>query len=170
MLGHMTLDRALRKHRFLAGVPEQHLATLATLAHMVQFEEDQLILLNGQRSTNFYLLLSGSVSVEARTAVYNISIQVLGPGDAFGWSSFLDHHDTLFQVRAREASTGVCFEGSLLSAACSENPVFGLELYSRLLDLVAGRVKATESRLAQFCGSAMPSERASQSRSRDKKI
>jgi len=38
-----------------------------------------LILLNEQRSTNFYLLVSGSVSVEARAAVYNISIQVLGP-------------------------------------------------------------------------------------------
>src|SRR5437868_84707 len=126
----MTLDRALRKHRFLAGISEQHLATLAPLAHQVEFEEDQLILLNGQRSTNFYLLVSGSVSVEARTAVYNISIQVLGPGDAFGWSSFLNHHDTLFQVRAREASTGVCFEGSQLSAACNENPAFGLDLYA----------------------------------------
>lgn len=151
----MTLDRALRKHRFLAGIPEPHLATLASLAHQVHFEEDQLILVNRQRSTNFYLLLSGSVSVEARTAVYNISIQVLGRGDAFGWSSLLNHHDTLFQVRAREASSAVCFEGSQLSAACNENPPFGLELYSRVLDLVAGRVKATESRLAEFCGSVI---------------
>jgi CRP/FNR family transcriptional regulator, cyclic AMP receptor protein len=151
----MTLDRALKKHRFLAGIPEQHLAKLASLAHQVEFDEDQLILLNGQRSTQFYLLLSGSVSVEAHTAVYNISIQVLEPGDAFGWSSFLNHHDTLFQVRAREASSGFCFEGSELAAACHENPGFGLELYSRLLELVAGRVKATESRLAEFCGSTI---------------
>jgi CRP/FNR family transcriptional regulator, cyclic AMP receptor protein len=151
----MTLDVALREHRFLVGIPEEHFAKLASLAHRVEFDEDQLILLNGQRSTRFYLLLSGSVSVEARTTVYNISIQVLEPGDAFGWSSFLNHHDTLFQVRARESSSGFCFEGSQLSAACHENPAFGLELYSRLLGLVAGRVKATESRLAEFFGSAV---------------
>jgi CRP-like cAMP-binding protein len=151
----MTLDHVLRRHRFLAGIPEPHLATLASLARRVEFDEDQLILLNGERSTYFYLLLSGSVTVEAHTAVYNISIQVLGPGDAFGWSSFLNHHDTLFQVRAREASSGFCFEGSRLSAACGENPAFGLELYSRVLELVASRVKATESRLAEFCGSAV---------------
>jgi CRP-like cAMP-binding protein len=101
------------------------------------------------------LLLSGSVTVEAHTPVYNISIQVLESGDAFGWSSFLNHHDTLFQVRAREASSGFCFEGSQLSAACHENPEFASELYSRLLELVAGRVKATESRLAEFWGSAI---------------
>ena len=152
MLGHMTLDSALRNHRFLAGIPEQYVAKLASLAHQVEFDEDQLILLNGERSTYFYLLLSGSVTVEAHTAVYNISIQVLGPGDAFGWSSFLNHHDTLFRVRAREASSGFCFEGSQLSAVCNENPEFGLQLYSRVLQLVAGRVKATESRLADFCG------------------
>ena len=82
-------------------------------------------------------------------------------------SSLLNHHDTLFQVRAREVSSAVCFEGSQLFAACSADPSFGLELYSRLLDLVAGRVKATESRLAEFCGSAItPSELAHQSPSR----
>jgi hypothetical protein len=74
---------ALRKHRFLAGIPEPHVAKLASPAHRVEFDEDQLILLNGERSTHFYLLVSGSVTIEARTAVYNISIQVLGPGDAF---------------------------------------------------------------------------------------
>jgi len=50
---------------------------MASLAHQVEFHEDQLILRNGQRSTHFYLRLSGSVGVEARTAVYNISIQTL---------------------------------------------------------------------------------------------
>src|SRR5258708_3147158 len=54
----------------------------------------------------------------------------------------------------------VCFEGSQLSATCNENPAFGLDLYARLLDLVAGRVKATESRLAQLSGTALiPSQR-----------
>jgi len=91
---------------------------MASLAHQVEFHEDQLILRNGQRSTHFYLRLSGSVGVEARTAVYNISIQTLERGNAFGWSSFLNHHDTLFQVRAREASSGLCFEGAQLSGSC----------------------------------------------------
>jgi hypothetical protein len=49
---------------------------VASLAHRVKFYEDQWILLNGERSAHFYLLVSGSVTIEARTPVYNISIQV----------------------------------------------------------------------------------------------
>jgi CRP-like cAMP-binding protein len=147
-LGHMTLEHA----SFTVGMAKQHLAKLATLGHDVRFEEDQIILLAGQRSTHFCLLLSGSVCVEVRTAVYTVCIQVLRPGEAFGWSSFLNHQDTLFQVCAREPSTGICWDGSRLSVACREDSELGLELFRRLLELAAGRVKATESKLAEFCG------------------
>ena len=42
------------------------------------------------------------IAEETGGRFYTVSIQALGPGEAFGWSSLLDHHDTLFQVRARE--------------------------------------------------------------------
>jgi CRP-like cAMP-binding protein len=148
----MALENILREQRFTAGLAERHFATLAAIAREVQFQEDQLILLTGQRATHFFLLLSGSVCIELRAPVYTVCIQVLGPGEAFGWSSFLDHHDTLFQVRAREACAGICWDATKLSAACRENPEFGVELFGRVLELIAGRVKAAESKLAEFCG------------------
>jgi CRP-like cAMP-binding protein len=152
----MTLEHPLREHQFTANLAEHHLTTLAAAAREVSFAPDQRILLAGQRSTHFYLLLSGSVCVEICNPVYTVCVQVLGPGEAFGWSSFLDHPDTLFQVRAREACTAICWDGLQLSAACRDNPEFGLAVFSRLLELVAGRVKATESALVEFLGSAAP--------------
>jgi CRP-like cAMP-binding protein len=156
-MGHMTLEHA----SFTVGMAQQHLAKLAALGHDVSFERDQLILPAGRRSKHFYVLLSGSVSVEVRTQVYTVCIQVLRPGEAFGWSSFLNHQDTLFHVRAREPSTGICWDGSRLSAACREDCALGSELFSRLLELVAKRVKATESKLAEFCGVPTPDSRRS---------
>jgi CRP-like cAMP-binding protein len=150
----MALEQVLRKHRFTAGLAEHDLVKLAVVASEVKFEGDQLILLTGQRSRQFYLVLSGSVCVEARTPVYTVCVQALGPGEAFGWSSLLSDHDTLFQVRAREATTAISWEGSQLSALCQQDAEFGREFLSRLLALVAGRVKATEARLAEFCGIA----------------
>jgi len=148
----MTLVDTLRTTRFTAGLADRHSAKLASLARKVHFSEDELVLVAGQRSTHFYLVLSGSACVEVRTPVYTMCVQVLGPGDAFGWSSFLGHQDTLFQVRAREATCALCWDASELHAACRGNPEFGLELFERLLDLVAGRVKATETKLAEFYG------------------
>ncbi|HLN00758.1 MAG TPA: cyclic nucleotide-binding domain-containing protein [Bryobacteraceae bacterium] len=145
----------LKRAGFLKGMEEPHIAKLSVLGSRVRFAEDQLILAAGERSTHFYILLSGSACVEVRTPVYTVCIQVISPGDACGWSSLLYRQDTLFQVRAREACTGFCWDGAQLFSACREDREFGLAFYWRLLELVAGRVKATESKLAEFCG-AMP--------------
>jgi CRP-like cAMP-binding protein len=152
----MTLERSLKTSRITAGLAEENLAELASLARKVEFQEDQIILLTGQRSTHFYLVLSGSVCVEVRTPVYNVCVQVLGLGEGFGWSSFLGHHDTLFQVRAREACTAACWDAPEISTLCRGNPEFGVDFFHRLLELVAGRVQATESKLAEFCGAHRP--------------
>ena len=46
-----------------------------SIATQVTFEENELILVNGERSRSFYLLSSGSVVVELRGAQYVIAVQ-----------------------------------------------------------------------------------------------
>ena len=153
----MALEQILREHRFTHGLSGSGLAKLASLACEETFEQDQVILVSEQQSKDFYLLLSGSVCVEVCAPHYTVCVQALGAGEAFGWSSLLLHHVTLFQIRASERSTAIRLDGSRLFAVCGEDPEFGLELFRRLLELVAGRVKATELRLAEFCGIAASS-------------
>ena len=128
------------------------MARLAPLASEVTFEEDEVILIEGQLSAAFYLVIEGSVAVELRTPRYVICVEALGPGKAFGWSALLDHQDTLFQVRARERTTALCLEGAALKSLCRSDPDLGIEILQRTLQLVAGRVKATEIRFAEMCG------------------
>ena len=148
----MPINEHMKQHRFTEGLSTAQLARLSLLAREVTFAEDELILLTGQQSRHFYLLLKGSVCVAARMRAYTVCVQPLGPGDAFGWSALLDHHDTLFQVRARERSTALCVDGIDLSAAFQEDTALAAEILRRTLVLVAGRVQATEARLAEFFG------------------
>lgn len=148
----MTVNEILKEHRFLAGLSDAQLAKLCRLAREVSFEENELILVTGQQSEHFYLLLSGSVCVEASVRAFTVRVQALGPGDAFGWSSLLDHHDTLFQVRAREHSTALCLNAAELAIAFREDSVLAAEVLRRALKLAAGRIEATEAKLAEFCG------------------
>jgi CRP/FNR family cyclic AMP-dependent transcriptional regulator len=85
---------------------------------------------------------------------YAICVQTLVPGDSFGWSSLLDEHHTVFQVRAREPSSALFLDGQKLLEACRKDPKLGSEVFQRLARVVAKRVEATELRLAEFCGSA----------------
>jgi CRP/FNR family cyclic AMP-dependent transcriptional regulator len=148
----MTLEQTLRRHEFTGGLDEAQLATIEAMASEVTFEENDLVLVDGQRSKAFYLLTSGSVAVELRTARYVVCVQALGPGQAFGWSALLENQDTLFQVRARERTTALRLDGPALQAACKADPLLGSEILQRTLQLVAGRVKATEIRFAEMCG------------------
>lgn len=153
----MPLSTELKAHSFLAGMPDSYIETLAGLAQEVEFRENEQILRAGDRSRYFYLLLTGSVCVEMTARAYTVQIQALGPGEAFGWSSLLEHHDTLFHVRARERSTALSFESGALCAVLQQDTALAAELYRRTLRLVAGRVQASEARLGEICGVRMPS-------------
>jgi CRP-like cAMP-binding protein len=151
----MTLDRILRDHEFTKGLTDSQIESLSLLASEVTFEENQVILEVGQRSASFYLLTSGSVAVELRTPHYVVCVQALEPGTVFGWSSLLDHQDTLFQVRAREHSTALRLDGARLKSRCRVDTDLGAEILHRTLQVVAGRVRATEIRFAEMCGVRM---------------
>jgi CRP/FNR family transcriptional regulator, cyclic AMP receptor protein len=148
----MTLYRALRDHDFTHGLEDTQISTLAAMASEVTFEENELILEDGQRSRCFFLVVTGSVSVELRTPQYAVSVQAVGPGEAFGWSALLEDHDTLFQVRARERTGALRLDGAALKSACHQDTQLGTEILQRALGVVAGRVRATEIRFAEMCG------------------
>jgi CRP/FNR family transcriptional regulator, cyclic AMP receptor protein len=147
----MTLE-TLRSHGFTKGLTESQIAEIASMSEEVTFDEDELILSDGQRSTSFYLLTEGSVAVELRTPSYVVCVQALEPGQMFGWSALLNHQDTLFQVRARERTKALRVNGADLQACCKDDPALGAEILQRTLKVVAGRVKATEIRFAEMCG------------------
>ncbi len=142
----------LSEHAFVRGLTAKQVESLAAHATLVRFEENEIVLVEGERSSAFFLLVSGSAAIELRTANYAVCVQELGPGSVFGWSALLDEQDTLFQVRARERTMALRIDGQRLKALCRTDPELGTEILRRTLAVVAGRVKATELRFAEMCG------------------
>jgi CRP-like cAMP-binding protein len=147
----MTLE-ALRSHNFTRGLTDSQIASLAALATEVAFDDNEMILQDGQRSKAFFLVTEGSVAVELRTPRFAVCVAAVTAGQAFGWSSLLDQHDTAFQVRAREHTTALRLDGPGLRALCRQEPALGVEILHRALNLVSGRVRSTEIRFAEMCG------------------
>lgn len=148
----MTLLETLQGQVFTQGMPQSLVKRLADMAQEVRFEPDQIVFRSGEESRDFYLVVSGSLSIELSTPVYGVNIQTLAAGDAFGWSALLKN-PTLFQVRAREPSAAIRLDGQRLVQACEKDPRLGAEIFRRLADVVANRLRATEVRLLEFCGS-----------------
>lgn len=152
MVGQLTQEDTLRNHAFLRGLADRHIAKLAALAAEVTFAENEVILMDRQQSQYFYLVSSGSVSVELHTPIFTVSVLAVGPGQAFGWSALLEHQDTVFQVRAREQTAALRIAGPELTKACRNDGELGVEILLRTLQVAAGRIQATEARFAEICG------------------
>lgn len=148
----MTLHDTLRNHAFMGGLADRHIAKLASLATEVTFAENEVILADRQESQYLYLLTSGSVNVELHAPSFTVSILVVGPGQAFGWSAVLEHQDTVFRVRARERTTALRIAGPDLTQACRDDGELGVEILLRTLQVAAGRIQATEAKFAEMCG------------------
>jgi CRP-like cAMP-binding protein len=158
-MGHLALLDTLRDHAFTSGLTDHQIAKLAALATEVTFTENEVILADRQRSEYFYLVTKGSVNVQIHTASFTVSMVALGRGQAFGWSALLDHQDTLFQVRAREQTTALRIAGTDLTKACRKDGALGVEILLRILQVVAGRIQATEAKFAEMCGVPLKPER-----------
>ena len=152
MVCQITLEQTLRDHAFMRGLSDFHIAKLASMATEVSFAENEVIMMGQQESQYFYLVTAGSVNIELHTPIFTVSVLAVGPGQAFGWSAILDHQDTLFQVRAREQTTALRFAGPELGEACRSDTALGVEILRRTLQVVAGRIQATEARFAEICG------------------
>jgi CRP-like cAMP-binding protein len=152
MMGDMPLVQSATKPHFLGGLNEVQLCKLHAISQEISVAEDELILSAREQSKSFYVLKAGHVCIEVVAPHFQVCIQVLGPGEAFGWSALLDHHDTLFQVRACEDCTVICMDGDDLNIVLGNDPELAANLLRRTLALVAGRVQATETRLAELCG------------------
>lgn len=146
------MKRLMKSSEFALGLTDPQIEKLAALSQEQRFDEGDLIVKSGERSRDFYLLLSGSASVEVGSDFCTVCVQVLRPGDAFGWSSLLPGQETLFQVRARERCAALRLEGAALIALCQEDSELGVTLLRRVLLTAAQRVHGLEVKLAEFWG------------------
>jgi CRP-like cAMP-binding protein len=133
----------LRSHPFVAGFDPRHVERLATLARLVHFDRDVVLFAEGDERSQFYLIVSGMVSLEMAAPDHTIRVQTLFAGDELGWSAMLTGRGKYFQARTLEPVEALAFEGGQLLDHCREDPQFGFALMQRLLAVVAERLQAT---------------------------
>jgi CRP-like cAMP-binding protein len=133
----------LRHHPFVAEFEPRHVEKLASLGREVNFDRDHVIFREGDDSSEFYLIVTGLVSLEIVAPGHTFRVQTLFAGDELGWSALLMGRGKHFQARTVERVHALAFEGSEVLAACHEDTAFGFAFMLRMLSVVAGRLQAT---------------------------
>ena len=128
----------------------RNIEKLRSLARPLCFNAGQIIFREGDTSSLFYLIQSGHVALEIAAPERSLRVQILGPGDEFGWSALLPGRSKHFQAYTLDAVEAFAFEGTELLAMCHDDPAFGFELMQHMLGLVADRLQATRVQLSDF--------------------
>ncbi len=137
------LRGSLAAHPFLEGIPEPLLDRLMAMAFEVTFEPGQILFREADPSSFFYLILSGTVSVEIAMPGRVLRIQTVGEGEELGWTSIMAKVNKQFQARSLSPVRAIAFDGVRLKAECDSDPEFGYFIMCRILDVVAERLRAT---------------------------
>ena len=149
MIGIPEFFEAAREHELLKRFEPRDLERLAGLAREAEFKPDQTIFRQGEKTGIFYLIIQGSVVLEAGEGDRRMTVQTLHPGDAMGWSAVTDSDDRAhFAARALEPSRAIAFDGVQLRAACDSHPTFGYVMMKALLSLACERLDATRAQMS----------------------
>jgi len=147
MISTEKLVEAMRGHEALRGFQPQDVQRLATLGAEMRFEPDELVFQQGERSKNFYLIVSGRVALESITGDQVIPVMTLNEGEEMGWSALFSNGLTHFQARAITLLRVIAFDGQKLREECEQDAAFGFVVMKRLLEIVTERLDATRMQL-----------------------
>jgi CRP-like cAMP-binding protein len=140
----------LVRHPLFSDFPPEYLGVLVETASEKAVESGQVIFREGDDALGFFLIVEGSVSLEAFSLQHGpMTVQTLEQGDVFGWSVLVPPHR--WRLDARAASNGrlLVLDGPALRERCEQNPGLGYELLRRFAMLLEQRLQAVRQQLIE---------------------
>ncbi len=139
----------LNQQPFFHGIPWTSLERLAVLASYAHFGERELIFESGGHAEQFYVLLRGSVALEAPSGSGDVAVvQSLEAGETLGWSWLFPPYRWSFSARALASVDSLVLPGGILRTRCEEDPVLAAAMMRRVAGVMLDRLQSTRRRLA----------------------
>ncbi|MEV0371822.1 cyclic nucleotide-binding domain-containing protein [Streptomyces sp. NPDC050636] len=136
--------------RLLVALPVAHRERLMTLGQQVSFEQDTRIFEEGGTADRFWVLRSGSVSLDLKVpGRRRVTVATLGPGDLLGWSWLFPPYKWDFGAEAFSPVRAYEFDGAAVRALCEAEPALGLDLVRTITEILAHRLVATRTKLIE---------------------
>ncbi len=132
---------------FFRGVPWTHLEALAAVAACAKFGPDEVIFQEGEEANRFYLVLSGTVALEAAAGSRDVPLQTVETGDGLGWSWFFPPYRWQFTARTVTPVEAFFFHAPTLRQRMEDDPALGYAVMKRMAAVLFERLLSTRDRL-----------------------
>ncbi len=140
----------LQEHPFFKEFSENQLQSLAEGATLVNFDPGQYIFREGEDANQFFLILSGLVSLEVQVPKRGaVTIERIDAGDVLGWSWLYPPHRWHFDAHAQEEIRALMIDGVFLRKMIEENREIGFKIMKQIAMIMEHRLQATRIKLME---------------------
>ena len=101
--------------------------------------EGTVVFQRGESANHLYILREGSVQLTIGEDAH-VTYVVKNPGEAFGWSSLVNHHVYTASAVCSSSTDLLRIQSERLHAIFDRNPASGLMLFKRLAEIISKRV------------------------------
>jgi CRP-like cAMP-binding protein len=141
----------IEQHPFLVGLNPRYMHFFTECALFQHYETGQEIFRENGEANRFYLIHTGRVDLQTFVPGRGMAtIQVLGPGDALGWSWLFPPHEWQFTAVAGEPTELIIFDAASLREKTEENRDFLIDLVTRMARMLVGRVQGMRAQLVDI--------------------
>jgi CRP/FNR family cyclic AMP-dependent transcriptional regulator len=147
------LEAVLAAHPFFHGMAPQHLAAVAACGRPVQFKAGDFLCREAEEALDFFVILSGSVSVEIFSFRRGpLTTGTADEGEVLGWIWFDEPLHWHLDARARQVTRAVALEVKALVRTCEEDHDLGYEFMKRYAHHLAVQFRVTKLQLVDMYG------------------
>lgn len=147
----------LRGVRFLHGIPDQYLQSIASIAEVREVRAGSVMFREGQTHPYIYLVIHGAVALEIWVSGRTVKrVETVGDGELLGWSPTLAQPAMTATGRALQPTRVIAIDATQLVALCEHSPRFGFEFMRRTAQALAHRLGALRLQLLDVYRDEIP--------------
>jgi CRP-like cAMP-binding protein len=156
----MTSVELLRRYPFFAGFSRDQITDLARVAREESVLVGHQFISEGERLTNFYLVLRGVVNITIKVPIRgteqsrarlitndfitrDITVSTVGEGEIFGWSAIIPPNLSTATVRALSPCRVLAFDYLKLQPIIDEDCCLGHLLTVKAAQIIRARLRDT---------------------------
>lgn len=148
-----SLGEIIKEHPFFNDLIPEYIEIIAGCAFLVKFDQDHMVLKEGETADNFYLIREGKISLEMTVPDRDaVTLETVGEGGVVGWSWLFAPYQTHFDARALESTRAISFDGKCLRKKIDQDHNLGFHIMKQFVQIIQERLQATRLKLVDIYG------------------
>jgi signal transduction histidine kinase len=151
----ITTER-LKRSEILGDLPEQDLAAIAQFCKEINYQERDIVLVEGEQADKLHIVERGKLALEKKielgrhSTARNATVGYIEPGRMAGFSTLTEPHEYSTSAVCIEPTRIIEIDGHKIREYLSAHPEVGLKVMQNIANIVGDRYRSATHTLTYF--------------------